>query len=183
MWKLLAISLAAQILTFPICIFYFHQFPILFLLSNLVAVPLSTIILIGEIILIALAKIAFIAKYLGIIITWLIFLMNYLITWINNLPYSVYDGVSFTIFTTVVIYIAIFFFVHWLKNKTGKGLVASLVCLFILLVLYNVTKWRVTSQEKMIVYNVPKYSAIDFSSGTSYQFVGKFKILFLMLSA
>jgi competence protein ComEC len=177
LWNLVAISLAAQILTFPICIFYFHQFPILFLLSNIVAVPLSTVILIGEIILIAVAKIAFIAKYLGIIITWLIFLMNYLITWINSLPFAVYDGISFTIFTTILIYISLFCFVDWLKNKTGKGLIASLFCLFVLLALNAFAKWEMNSQEKMIIYNVPKSSAIDFSDGNSYQFVGDSSLL------
>ena len=48
-WKLMAISLAAQILTFPICIYYFHQFPNLFLITNIIAVPLSSIILFAEI--------------------------------------------------------------------------------------------------------------------------------------
>lgn len=177
LWNLVAISLAAQILTFPICIFYFHQFPILFLLSNIVAVPLSTVILIGEIILITVAKIAFIAKYLGIVVTWLIFFMNYLITWINSLPYSVYDGISFTILTTILIYVALFCFVDWLKNKTSKGLIASLFCLFVLLILNVFTKWQINSQEKMIVYNVPKYSAIDFSDGSNYQFVGDSSLL------
>ncbi len=50
-WKLLAASLAAQLLTLPISIFHFHQFPVLFLLTNLIAVPLSSGILIAEIIL------------------------------------------------------------------------------------------------------------------------------------
>ncbi|MEO7801414.1 MAG: ComEC/Rec2 family competence protein [Ginsengibacter sp.] len=177
LWNLVAISLAAQILTFPICIFYFHQFPIVFLLSNIVAVPLSTGILIGEIILIAMAKIAFIAKYLGIIVTALIFVMNYLITFINSLPFAVYEGISFTILTTLVIYIALFCFINWLTSKASKGLIASLLCLAVLLVLNAFTKWKVHSQEKMIVYNVPKYSAMDFSEGNSYQFIGDSSLL------
>ncbi|MEP6596385.1 MAG: ComEC/Rec2 family competence protein, partial [Ginsengibacter sp.] len=54
-WKLLAISLAAQVFTFPVCLYYFHQFPNLFLLSNLIAVPLSSLILFAEIFLVAFA--------------------------------------------------------------------------------------------------------------------------------
>jgi len=54
LWKLTAISLAAQTFTFPICLYYFHQFPTIFLFTNLITVPLSTVILFVEIFLIAL---------------------------------------------------------------------------------------------------------------------------------
>src|SRR5690606_13173368 len=50
-WKLAAVTLAAQILTTPLSIYHFHQVPNLFLLSNLVIVPLSGFILYGEILL------------------------------------------------------------------------------------------------------------------------------------
>ena len=38
-WEMMAVTLAAQIGTFPICLFYFHQFPTYFFLANLIAVP------------------------------------------------------------------------------------------------------------------------------------------------
>jgi len=38
-WKLISVTIAAQILTTPISIYYFHQFPIVFLITNLVAIP------------------------------------------------------------------------------------------------------------------------------------------------
>lgn len=48
-WNLVAITLAAQILTTPIVIFHFHRFPTLFLFTNIIAVPLSSILLLLEI--------------------------------------------------------------------------------------------------------------------------------------
>ncbi len=50
-WNAVSVSMAAQILTLPISIFYFHRFPVYFLIANLVAVPLSSIVLIGGILL------------------------------------------------------------------------------------------------------------------------------------
>ncbi|MEO7522962.1 MAG: hypothetical protein ABIT58_02645, partial [Ferruginibacter sp.] len=75
------------------------------------------------------------------------------------------------------IYIALFCLVDWLKNNTSNGLIALLFCLFILLVINAFNKWQINSQQKMIVYNVPKSSAIDFSNGNSYQFVGDSALL------
>ena len=51
LWQLNAVTLAAQILTLPVSIYHFHQFPAHFILTNVLAVPLSSVILIGEIIL------------------------------------------------------------------------------------------------------------------------------------
>ncbi len=39
LWKLTAVSLAAQLGVMPLCLYYFHQFPGLFLLSALLLVP------------------------------------------------------------------------------------------------------------------------------------------------
>src|SRR3982751_6559739 len=47
-WELVAVTLSAQILTLPIIFYYFHQFPNLFLITNIVIVPLSSLILFAE---------------------------------------------------------------------------------------------------------------------------------------
>ena len=41
-WQATALSLAAQVATFGLGLYYFHQFPLSFLVSNLVAVPISS---------------------------------------------------------------------------------------------------------------------------------------------
>ena len=75
-WKLNAVSIAAQLLTTPFSIYHFHQFPNFFLLSNCVAVPLSSIIVLAEILLCVISFIPFFAVFAGKILSWLIGLMN-----------------------------------------------------------------------------------------------------------
>jgi competence protein ComEC len=65
LWQLNAITLAAQILTLPIILYYFHQFPNLFLFTNFIAVPLSGFILYGELVLLLVWKIPFLNLYTG----------------------------------------------------------------------------------------------------------------------
>jgi competence protein ComEC len=45
LWSMIAITIAAQLLTTPIVLFHFKQFPVFFLLTNLIAVPLSSLVL------------------------------------------------------------------------------------------------------------------------------------------
>src|SRR5205814_5677401 len=75
-WKMCAVTIAAQILTMPIAIYHFHQFPVYFLLANLVAVPVSSIILLGEILLCCFSFLLPVAAVIGNILHWMIGLLN-----------------------------------------------------------------------------------------------------------
>ncbi|HEV7781609.1 MAG TPA: ComEC/Rec2 family competence protein, partial [Chitinophagaceae bacterium] len=75
-WKLNAVTLAAQVLTVPLSIYHFHQFPNFFILTNFLAVPLSSIILLGEIFLCVISFIPVVSILVGKILSWLIALMN-----------------------------------------------------------------------------------------------------------
>ena len=50
--SVIGVTLAAQVFTFPIVMFYFHQFPLFFMISNLCVVLLAPIIFIGGYLLI-----------------------------------------------------------------------------------------------------------------------------------
>ncbi|NJO68117.1 MAG: ComEC family competence protein [Bacteroidetes bacterium] len=58
-WSAISVSLAAQLLTLPVSLYNFHQFPNYFLLSNIIALPLSTVILYGSIVALMLAPFKF----------------------------------------------------------------------------------------------------------------------------
>ena len=58
-WKITAISLSVQLLTFPITIYYFHQFPLLFPITNLIAIPTAMFILYWSILLLLVSPSTF----------------------------------------------------------------------------------------------------------------------------
>lgn len=88
-WELVSVSIAAQILATPLCLYYFHQFPNYFILANVVAVPLSTIIIYGNVILLALYKFPFLCKIVGFCIFWLTKIMYACLHFIEGLAYAV----------------------------------------------------------------------------------------------
>lgn len=171
-WQLVSVSTAAQLLTFPVCIYYFHQFPNLFLISNLIAVPLSAIILYAEILLIAFSWISFVGTWLGKLVTGLVLVMNKIILWINDLPFAVWDKIPANILSTWLMYAIVICCGTWLlqKNKKYLHMVLVVMVVFALQGIYN--NWQSSDQQKIIVYNVPQHKAIDFISGNRYQFVG-----------
>lgn len=172
LWKLVAISLAAQVLTFPICIYYFHQFPNLFLITNIIAVPLSSIILYAEIFLVAFSWIPFVGMGLGKITGWLVWLMNKIILAVDGISFAVWDNIPANILSTGLMYAVVIGMSAWLIHKNNK-LLRFLLCSllsFVMVIAYG--KWQIVNQKKIVVYNVAQHQAIDLVNAGSYQFIG-----------
>ena len=172
LWKLIAASIAAQILTLPISIYHFHQFPLLFLFTNLLAVPLSSGILIAEIALCIISFITPLAKVLGVVIQFFIYIMNTAIERFDQLPFSVWDGMSITIMQAALLTLIIGAMSYWLLYKERKTLWTGLVCMMLFLLLRMQSFMKVQSQKQLVVYNIPKHSAIDIMIGRKNYFVG-----------
>lgn len=127
-WKLNAVTLAAQILTAPLCIFYFQQFPILFLVTNFIAVPLSSAILAGEIGLCVVSAFPTLAQPLGLLITIAIRLMNRSIEWIDSLVFSSWANLQINISQVVLLYLCIGYIAGWLILQQKRWVYPGLVC-------------------------------------------------------
>jgi competence protein ComEC len=176
-WELNSITLAAQVLTLPLILYYFHQFPNLFLFTNFVAVPLSGFILYGELLLLLVCKIPFLNVYTGKAISFLIRQMNTVIEQTDRLPFAVTDRIQVSITQTILLYIALGCIAWWLLNKKIKGLLAGMVCFAGFVFIRSFTFLQQSQQQKMIVYNVPKFSAIDVIDGHGYSFTGDSALL------
>jgi competence protein ComEC len=125
-WKLNAVSIAAQLLTTPFSIYHFHQFPNYFLLTNFIAVPLSSLILLGEIFLCAILRYPFCAVFTGKVLSWLIWLMNSYIEVIESLPHSLWDGLQINVVQAILLVTLVTGFGYWLLEKQKMGVWAGL---------------------------------------------------------
>jgi competence protein ComEC len=116
-WKLNAVTISAQVLTLPVLIYYFNQFPNLFIITNFLAIPLSGIILTGEIVLCAVYFIEPIAMLCGKLLTLTIRLMNEIVEYIDGLPFSSTRNIHINFMQVVLLYVFIGFAASWLMNK------------------------------------------------------------------
>ena len=171
-WKLNAVTIAAQILTVPISIYHFHQFPNYFLLTNFWAVPLSSLILLGEILLCLVSFIPEIATFIGKILSWFIWIMNSYIERIEILPFSLLDGLQISILQTILLFGVATGFGFWLMEKSKTGLKYALAALFGFVVLRTISFIQANNREQLIVYNVPQKRAIDLIDERKYFFIG-----------
>jgi len=176
-WKLNAVTIAAQILTVPLSIYHFHQFPNYFMLTNFIAVPLSSLILLGEILLCAVAYIPAVALWVGKLLYVLIWLMNTWIEKIESLRFSLWDGLYIDVFQMVLLFFSITGISLWLMNQQKRSLIFGLSFLLCFIVLRTFSFQAASMQQKIIVYNIPQKKAIDIIDGRHYQFMGDTDLL------
>ncbi len=171
-WSLTAVTISAQLLTLPISIYHFHQMPLLFLFTNFIAVPLSSLILIGEILLCAVNFIQPVAHLIGTLIHQGIYFMNYYIEGLDAVPFSVWNGLSISVPQMVLLLFFVVAARYWLmEGRKRFGWIAGLsLCFFMLLRSQSFA--QAYGQQKLVVYNVPKHPAIDVITGRHYSFIG-----------
>jgi len=172
LWQMNSVTIAAQILTTPVSIYHFHQFPVLFLCTNMVAVPLSSIILLGEIGLCAISFLETPAAGLGKIIAWLIRIMNTYIEKMEDVPFAIWSMLNINLVQTILLYVFVAACSYWLMEKIKSALVFSLASLAIFLSV-RCSSFNITSKQKLlIIYNIPREQAIDVFDGRAFLFRG-----------
>ena len=176
-WKLNAVTIAAQVLTVPLSIYHFHQFPTLFILTNFVAVPLASCVLIGEVFLCVISFIPALAAITGKALGSMIWLMNSYIEKIELISFSLWDRLQINIVQTLLLLLFAAGIAYWLMEKARQGLRWGIFFLFLFIVLRSYSFITTNNQKKIIVYNVPQKRAIDFVNGKSYFFAGDTDLL------
>lgn len=172
LWKSAAVALAAQVLTLPLTIYYFHRFPLLFLPANLLAVPLTGIILAGELLLCSLSFLPAIAAALGACLSVLLSFLAHLAIFVNRLPGAVWTGLQINGWQVVFLYLFLAGITGWLLLKNKTALPAGLVSL---LLFTGIRAWsfrQASRQAGIIVYNISRHQAIDFMDGRHCVFRG-----------
>ncbi|MEP6845950.1 MAG: ComEC/Rec2 family competence protein [Panacibacter sp.] len=171
-WGLTAVTLSAQILTVPIVVFYFHQFPNFFLITNFVAVPLSGFILYGEILLLIFSFLRPLANVIGFILGYMLKAMDAFIENINALPIAVWNNIQLSVFQTWLLFGIFICLCIWLIYKSSKAFMITIGFATAFTLSLNFDYMRRNQQQKLIVYNVPKHEAIDLIQGSQYHFTG-----------
>ena len=160
-WKVTSVSIAAQLATFALGLYYFHQFPNYFLLSNLFVIPGAFSILVMGILLLAVGLVQPVASALGFLLGWVIKVLNVVIFAIEDIPFSLVENVYIT---TLQCWLLIGMLIVILTLIQSRRFIWVTVTFF-LGILFSIAQWNHFQQDiniqKVVVYNVGGYSAID----------------------
>ena len=170
-WKLAAVALAAQLVTFPLGLYYFHQFPVSFLLSGWIAVPLAPVIMWGGILLLFFSWSSLLAAILGKVLLSIIQFLNSAIFWIEQWPVSVIKGIWIGLPILVLLYLMILSIVYAIQSKNFRWLISTISLFLIIAINSAFTLVDRKSDSQIVIYHIYKNSLIDFIDGNNLTFV------------
>jgi len=162
-WKISAVSIAAQLATFSLGLLYFHQFPNYFLLANLFVIPGSFVVLILGLVILAVNFISPLAAVFGWILEWIIKGLNGVVFVVEKLPFSLLENVYINTLQCWVLILLIAMLFLWVETKRFSWLItASFLC-----VIFSIAQWihftEDVNVQKLTIYKVPGHTAIDFT--------------------
>nr|WP_255434132.1 ComEC/Rec2 family competence protein [Carboxylicivirga sp. M1479] len=160
LWSIIAVSLAAQIGTLPLCIYAFHSFPVYFILANVFLIPIVTPVLI----LAVLSSVfSFSITCLQFIIPGLDGMLSYMeamVIWIESLPYSSIEHLYLQGVQMVLTYLSIVFLLIFIEYRWIKYFRYLLYTLTIVLISFVVRSHNLP-QELLYVANVKGKSVVN----------------------
>ncbi len=163
-WQVSCVSISAQLITTPLSLYYFHQFPNYFFLTNLVVFIFAAVVMYAGIFVILVSFIPFVSNISAKILAWLIFAMNESIGFIENLPFSVSRSINFNFTEAIILYILLISIIYALINRNTKLILTSLISILFLQSYQFYRDIISINEKKIFVYSVPKTSAIEFFS-------------------
>lgn len=164
-WGVSCVSLAAQISTAPLSLFYFHQFPTYFLISNLIVIPAAFVILLVGLPMLAIGTFSSVG---GNVLAWIlgkiIWLINTLVQNIEALPASKLDWLMITPMETLMVYLTMIALFWTFRFRTFSSFSVAVACLLMFFGSQAIHRYRTLQKEELVIYELKDQLAIDLVS-------------------
>jgi len=131
-WHTFTITIAAQFGIIPLSLFYFHQFPILFFISNLVIIPFLGLILALGLLVILLSVLNLLPQLLANLFEYLIGYINSFVSWIAHQENFLITDISFGLLYVIASYVVIIYLFKWYFRKKYSNFISFLIAIIFL---------------------------------------------------
>ncbi|MFV8369067.1 ComEC/Rec2 family competence protein [Flavobacterium sp. LB2R40] len=152
-WNILTVSIAAQIGTLPLSIYYFHQFPCLFFITNLVIIPVLSFIMILGVLVMLMAAFNLIPPFLSDLLESSIYCLNKIINAIASFEQFIIQDIPLHFYFLLSGYTLLFTVIIWFKKPSFNKLIAVLISIIILQLSYFKIHWKILNEQELLVFN------------------------------
>ncbi|NDK55287.1 ComEC/Rec2 family competence protein [Pontibacter fetidus] len=161
-WELFSIAVAAQLITLPLGIYYFHQFPVYFWLANIVVVPLSTLVLYAGLAALAFSWVPLLSDALFALHFGLIWVMNEFNLLLTNLPNALINGLDITALQSWLLYAILGLLVLFIVQKRLLYLAIAVAIVGVISVQQILETIDQQNQKLMAIYSLRGSTALGF---------------------
>lgn len=167
LWFLCSASIAAQLITFPLSAFYFHQFPVYFLISNLLIIIPSAVIMYSGLAYLILPSIPFISGLLAWVLEKSILLMDKSLAYIEFAPFAGINKIWISSYECWLLYLLMILVFYYLYSRKLILLKLSLFTLLVISMSISFKRWKNSTSDNTITLNLKKHQGIILRKGNS----------------
>jgi competence protein ComEC len=165
-WQLITVSMAAQLATLPLSLFYFHQFPTYFLLTNLIVIPVTWVIMMLSVLFYISLPVGFLAVSVAFILNMLLKILNYSITYISQLPFATLANIRFEPFHLVIwtiLLVLITIYINYFRKIMLLYLIGGMLIILVSIDMLNYS--AISDEREIILYSMRKNTAVSLIEG------------------
>lgn len=165
-WAITCVSIAAQLATFPLSLYYFHQFPTYFLISNMVVIPAAFVTLILGLFMVFIDPFwEMLGSLLGHLVSAILYLLNEVMGFVAAWPGSLMEWIYLDLTSLFLVYGAMICLLGALHFKSFQPLLIALSligCLIGFSFMYHAER---EETDRLIFYEIKDQTVIDLVSG------------------
>lgn len=172
-WQVTALALAAQIATFPLSLFYFHQFPTYFWLVNPLVVAFTNTLLPAALILllISLSGVSWLAWIVGQVVTFSAKLTDWSASIPRSLPGNLWENLHLNVLEVILLYCLIFLVWYALHSRSLACLKLSAVVVVLFLTVSMTSSFNAYLTTEQVSYQIRGHAVVSFKSGNKLYIV------------
>lgn len=167
LWGLITVSMAAQLGTAPLVMLYFSRYSTHFLLANLWAVPMVTLVLYAALLLLVLTPFTVLQQGFAMVVKLLVGMLNAVLRWVENLPLASIDGISVQAWEVVFFEVWLLFLCFGRLRRLSHKWMASMALLMALVGGHVVCGYMYRPVPGITFYNVPGTPLVHCMDGSA----------------
>ncbi len=164
-WQSAAVTILAQAGTLPLTISLFNRFPVWFMLTNIIIVPLSSLLIIVGCLVPLTYPLKFVSHPLALLMNHLTSLTEWLTEKAASLPISTIDNIGMTSIETGLLFSFIFIFTLSVMNRKLFPLRYPLFILMLFMAAGTIRSISDRTSGELIVYNGIGASTVGIRTG------------------
>lgn len=152
LWQFICLSFAAQMATLPFTLYYFHQFPLYFLVANVVVVPFAGLLMVTLLLVVLWGPTSVAGEWMTHLLAQQLRAIDAATAWVGSLPHAMIDNLSVNLPQAVMIALVVALFAwacrRWIpstKTSVSFSLIQFLrwccMLLLVLIVMVAYHKW------------------------------------------
>lgn len=171
LWRVIAMSIAAEILIAPLVIYYFHSFPVMFIAANAAGYLFMSFVLMQGMVMLALSGIPAISSGVSEVIKALTDIFSSLVSTMQDVGPTSFRHISLSTIEIIILYSALADMAYFLLRKYKPALFASVGALCLLTASRCINEWNTLNQRRLVIYNTPHSCHAEMEEGDSYSVI------------